>query len=113
MVYAADNPALAALEVRVHLDLPFDLLPDDYRLLAIDCPDDAVETVDAVPADTAEYGTAWLRSGRSAALRVPSLLVPECRNVLVNPAQVSAARIEIAGARAFHFDPRLWLGAGA
>ena len=37
IVYAASSAALAVLEVRVHLDLPPALLPDDYLLLTIDC----------------------------------------------------------------------------
>ena len=36
VVYLAEHPALAALEVRVHLDLPFDLLPADFTLMRID-----------------------------------------------------------------------------
>ena len=36
MVYAASDAALAVLEVRVHLDLPPDLIPDDYVLLKLD-----------------------------------------------------------------------------
>jgi RES domain-containing protein len=39
VVYCASTAALAALEVRVHLDLPFDLLPDDYVLMQIATPD--------------------------------------------------------------------------
>jgi len=31
LIYLAEHPALAALEVRLHLDLPFDLLPADYH----------------------------------------------------------------------------------
>ena len=39
LVYTAAEAALTVLEVlevRVHLDLPFELLPDDYVLLTID-----------------------------------------------------------------------------
>ena len=39
VVYLADHPALAAFEVRVHLDLPFELLPSDYVLMRVDVPD--------------------------------------------------------------------------
>jgi RES domain-containing protein len=38
-VYAASSAALAVLEVHVHLDLPLDLLPDDYLLLTIELRD--------------------------------------------------------------------------
>ena len=36
LIYAAETAALAVLEVRVHLDLDWDMLPDDYVLVAID-----------------------------------------------------------------------------
>lgn len=43
-VYLAEHPALALLEVRVHLDIPAALLPPDYVMLAIEAPEDlAVE----------------------------------------------------------------------
>ena len=52
MIYTAASPSLAVLEVLVHLDLPIDLMPDDYRLLAIEIPDDApIERLDQAPAD--------------------------------------------------------------
>lgn len=41
MVYTAANPSLVALEMLVHLDLPPELAPSDYRLLSIRVPDDA------------------------------------------------------------------------
>ena len=47
MVYLAEHPALAVLAVRVHLDLPPDLLPDDYVLMRVDLPDEPPEEVAA------------------------------------------------------------------
>jgi RES domain-containing protein len=67
-VYAAAEAALAVLEVRVHLDLPFDLLPDDYVLLAIETGDARVEEGPA-PGDSSAcraYGDRWLAEQRSA-----------------------------------------------
>ncbi len=51
LVYAASSAALAVLEVRVHLDLPPELLPSDYVLLAIDLDDLPAEAVADMPAD--------------------------------------------------------------
>ena len=49
MIYAAEAAALAVLEVRVHLDLTPDLLPDDYVLTGIALDGLAVETLDTLP----------------------------------------------------------------
>jgi RES domain-containing protein len=109
IVYAASNAALAVLEVRVHLDLPLDLLPDDYLLLTIDLRDLATEDVATIPADPAAFGDAWLREQRTPVLRVPSLIVPESSNLLVNPAHPDSVQASIIARRRFAFDRRLWL----
>ncbi len=109
IVYAASNAALAVLEVRVHLDLTPDLLPDDYLLLTIDLHDLATEEAANIPADPAAFGDAWLRERRTPVLRVPSLIVPESSNILVNPAHPDAAQASIIARRRFAFDRRLWL----
>jgi RES domain-containing protein len=97
--------------VRVHLDLPPDLLPADYVLLQAALPD-AAETLAALPPDPRSAGDAWLAAGRAPVLRVPSVLVPAASNLLLNPAHPAAAAARIAAVTPFAFDPRLWLGAG-
>jgi RES domain-containing protein len=111
VVYAADHPALALLEVRVHLDLPPGLLPADYVMMRLALPEPA-ETLDALPEDPRAAGDAWLAGARGAMLRVPSVLVPEAANLLLNPAHPAAAAARIEAIEPFAFDPRLWLGAG-
>jgi len=108
MVYAAESAALAVLEVRVHLDLDWRVLPDDYVLMAIDTGDLVGETLVETPADPRAAGDAWLASGRSALLRAPSFIIPESDNVLVNPAHRDATRLAVASIRPFAFDARLW-----
>jgi len=110
MVYLAEHPALAVLEVRVHLDLPPDLLPDDYVLMQVDLPDEPTETVPALPDDPRAVGDAWLAAGRTAVLRVPSVIVPDTSNLLLNPRHPRAADARIARTTPFQFDPRLWEG---
>ncbi|MBP7335751.1 MAG: RES family NAD+ phosphorylase [Niveispirillum sp.] len=108
LVYLAETAALAVLEVRVHLDLPPDLLPDDYVLSTVTLAGLTVEHVGDLPSDTAAFGTHWLRSARTPVLSVPSLIVPESRNLLLNPAHPEANGARITGSRAFSFDRRLW-----
>jgi RES domain-containing protein len=114
VVYFAEHPALAALEVRVHLDLPFELLPNDFVLMRSMLSDRLVAEIDDPPDDLASgshtltVGDAWLVRGQSVALRVPSVLVPNAWNILLNPRHPDAARARITGIDPFHFDPRLW-----
>lgn len=108
LVYTAETAALAVLEVRVHLDLDWDLLPDDYILVAISLPPLTLETIANLPSDPVATGDAWLASGRSALLQVPSFIVPESRNVLLNPNHADAAGLSIESTRPFVFDERLW-----
>ena len=110
VVYAAAEAALAVLEVRVHLDLPFDLLPDDYVVLAIETGDARAEDGPASsdPSGCRAYGDRWLAEQRSALLTVPSVIVPESRDVLINPAHPDASNIHIVHSRSWTFDPRLF-----
>lgn len=110
LVYLAEHPALAALEVRVHLDLPPDLLPDDYVLMQVDLPDGSVEEVATLPANTVATGDGWIASASSAVLRVPSVLVPSAFNLLLNPQHPRAADARIRLIQPFRFDVRLWAG---
>ncbi|HVY18330.1 MAG TPA: RES family NAD+ phosphorylase [Rhodopila sp.] len=107
VVYLAEHPALAALEVRVHLDLPFELLPADYVLMGVSVPDALIGTVRPA-GNTVRTGDAWLAKREEAALRVPSILMPHAFNILLNPRHRTAERVRIASVEAFHFDPRLW-----
>lgn len=109
IVYAASSAALAVLEVHVHLDLTPDLLPDDFMLLTIDLGDLATEVIAEPPPDPAAFGDAWLRERRTPVLQVPSWIVPESFDLLVNPAHPDAARAGIIARRRFVFDRRLWL----
>jgi RES domain-containing protein len=109
VVYAASSASLAVLEVRVHLDLPPELLPPDYVLVAIDLGDTEIEQIAGTPDDPQALGDAWLRARRSPVLQVPSSIVAECANFLINPAHPAASGIRIASSRRFAFDRRLWL----
>lgn len=111
MVYTAASPSLAVLEVLVHLDLPAELLPDDYRLLTIDIPDDApvglLATDAAVDAACQAEGDAFLDAGEALVLRVRSVVVPQEWNALLNVRHLDMARVVVRENEAFRFDPRL------
>lgn len=113
LLYLAETAALALLELRVHLDLPPELLPDDYVLATIDLDALLTETVNDIPDSPAGFGDNWLTEQRTPVLRVPSVLVPESCNLLLNPLHPASARARLVRTRRFTFDPRLWLPGGA
>ena len=49
----------------------------------------------------------WICSGTSAILVVPSVIVPEEFNVLINPQHSGSARVSAAKVRKWLYDPRL------
>jgi RES domain-containing protein len=108
MVYLAEHPALCVLEVRVHLDIPPELLPDDYVLMRVALPDEPPEAIADMPDDPEAVGDAWLASGRTAVLQVPSAIVPSAVNLLLNPRHSRATEAGIVDTIEFRFDPRLW-----
>ena len=116
-VYCALSPATALLEILVHGEIDIQDLPARYRLFKIEAPDDVhVEriAVDELPPDwpeksdvTRAIGDAWLAKGRAPLLIVPSAIVPETFNALLNPAHEDAKRIVIAKISEHAIDPRL------
>jgi len=116
-VYTSEHISLAALEMLVHIDP--DLAPDDWVLIEIELPATApVRTLsaDALPPNWRSYpapaalqalGDAWLRSADDAALKVPSVIVPEDSNLLLNPCHPALASADSRIIRDFVFDTRL------
>ena len=117
VVYCAQSPAAALLEILVHFETDIQGLPVRYRLLKIEAPDDVnVErvAVDELPADwpektevTRAVGDSWLTNGSAALLSVPSAIVPETFNVLLNPAHPDTRRIVIVQSGEYAIDSRL------
>lgn len=115
IVYLAETAAGALLEVCVHTAA--NDVPPSYTLLEVKVPTPiSVETisVDSLPQNWSEdlqatraVGSEWLRSSRSALLRVPSVLVPATFNVLLNPAHPDSKKITIASVLEYPFDLRL------
>lgn len=116
VVYASATLSLAALEYLVHVDIAE--VPADLVALGIEVPEDAAAAVlgvaDLPPdwkrpdaAGSAAVGDAWVAEGASLTLAVPSAIVPEENNVLINPRHGRAADVRIASERPFAYDPRL------
>ena len=116
VVYLAETPAGALLEVLVHLELSEAALPRHYQLLCVSvAPGTLVEDL-RVPSGegwkrrlalTRAIGNAWLRSGRTPLARVPSAILPHTSNYLLNPQHPGASGLHIMERRRARFDARL------
>ncbi|CAA9236990.1 MAG: hypothetical protein AVDCRST_MAG27-1344 [uncultured Craurococcus sp.] len=119
LLYASESRALACLETVVHLNAGG--LPLNRYLVEIAIPDPLWAAAqretpaslpvgwDAEPAGRASiaFGTQWLRAGRSALLVLPSVIVPEERNILVNPQHPASRGIAARKVRRWLYDARL------
>lgn len=114
IVYLAETPAAALLEVCVHTSA--NDIPPDFTLLRIEGPAVRIPSIRLTdlpeewrdkPEITRAIGTAWLKKAETVLLRVPSALVPDTNNFLLNPKHRDAGKFRIAVAIEYPFDPRL------
>ena len=116
IVYAAQTRALAALESLAHFGGAERRM--QFVTFEIEIPDRLALRVDAArlprdwrsdepSASTQALGSEWQRGGASAALIVPSVLVPQEDCVLLNPEHPDSDKIMVAYPEPFTFDARL------
>ena len=116
-VYTSSSLSLATLEVLVHLEDP-ELLANLFSWFPLEIPDDLVEWLDpgTLPPEwlndepgpaSRTAGDGWLKSRRSAALAVPSVVTPGEWNILLNPAHPDFPKLLPGPAKPFRPDPRL------
>jgi RES domain-containing protein len=118
VAYASSSLALATLEYFVNLD-PEDA-PAGLVSIRVDIPSVIrVESIDAAslpanwqtrpyPTKLQEIGERWLQAGGSVCLSVPSVVVPQEANLLINPTHRDFILLTFHAARLFEFDPRMF-----
>jgi RES domain-containing protein len=117
LVYAADTQSLALLELLVHSSMNLVKL---YCIIPCWFDEGLVETLDpsSLPvgwrtmvdpswAPLQDIGGDWINSMRSAVLRVPTAIVPNQLNYLINPRHPDFTKIKIGTAIDYQPDPRL------
>ena len=120
LVYTAESRALATLEVSVHLDLSEDL-PTDRYYIEIDIPEeitifeikieDLPDGWDSKPPilETQYIGDDFVTGKSAAVLKVPSSIVQQEFNYLINPNHPDAEKITVVSASPLKFDSRIQL----
>ena len=117
VIYSSTHESLAALEVLVHS--PISKLPDDLHLAVLNFPDKgSVRSINRellperwwdypAPSSLKAIGAEWSNAKKHIALRVPSAVISNEFNMLLNPLHKDSNSISIDEIRPFSFDPRL------
>ncbi len=115
-IYTSQTLSLAMLELRVHLN-EMDL-PNNHRYIEITSTKDIhTEKVDiqdikgiSVDNDSAskEYGYKWIKEARTVALIVPSIIVPQEYNIVINPAHEDFKLLKASDPKKIKWDQRLF-----
>lgn len=116
-IYAGLSPEISAMEKLVHTG---DQLPHDLVLSVLEIPNEqelylryAVKNLpigwDALPSSTAaiNIGDQFLLSTKYLGMIVPSAVMPEAFNVMLNPNHPAFSAVTITVVRTFEFDSRL------
>jgi len=117
MVYTSGTRALCTAEVAVHI--PLGIVPDDYKLVTIEIPDDSITVIEEkdLPADwrsfphsdsTQKAGDRFIRESIHLAMKVPSVVVQGEFNYLINPKHPDMKKTKILKTESFVFDERLF-----
>lgn len=113
LVYTSESLALCLAECLVHIP---GRLPTDYVAFKISVPDDSVAVAAGLAPDsgwlpaidvTRAVGDAWLAEGQTLVLRVPSAVLSDSYNLLLNPLHPRAGEVRVVAQQPFRFDPRL------
>lgn len=117
VVYTAENISLTVLEILVRVDKYS--IPVTYSLVKISFPDTAtiIEIHEKKLKRNWEYdlgytqwmGDEFLKANEALIMKVPSAVVPEENNYLLNPGHPDFKKIKITETDAYHFDKRLFI----
>lgn len=116
MVYLASSRSLAMLEVLVHLSPT--IFPGDFCIAEIKVPDDSIKELPIKslpsswqdilpPIELKKIGDDFLKRQEYLLLKVPSAIVAEEFNYLLNPMHPAMSKVKLIKQLTFNFDQRL------
>lgn len=116
ILYTAETRSLATLELLVHTSPS--LIPNDLNIIEIQAPESIIQiNIKDLPKDWSTYpapltladiGSKWANENKSLLLRVPSSIIKEEFNVLINPLHQDFKLVSINSIDKFNFDKRLF-----
>lgn len=118
VVYTSASRALCTVEIVVHV--PAGIIPKDFYLVSISIPDNTrILTLDPKdlpdnwtknppPVSTQKIGNTFIANHEALVLKVPSAIIPDEWNYLINPAHKDFKKVKITAIEPFSFDARLF-----
>ena len=119
LVYASSSIALACLETLAHLGagiagrnrylIEITVPQRVWKARQTESPSTLSPQWSAEPPGlySMTLGTEWVQNGACALLEVPSVIIPEEINILINPSHRDAKKMTARVVRQFVYDPRL------
>ena len=116
IVYLSNSIALATLEILVNGVQPAEI--NNYVHISVDMPEQLITVLeddalpddwkkDPIPESSKKIGESWVDTQKSLVLRVPSAVVVEEYNFLINPLHQDYPKLIIGSAKRYPFDERL------
>lgn len=112
LIYTAENNVLAAFEVS--LRIPLDQISRNYVMVPVEVPDDAEIFVPRLSkawnsdlSYSRQLGDSFAKEQKHLLMKVPSALISDAFNYLINPAHPTIEKVRPQQARTILFDKRL------
>lgn len=118
MLYFSQNLSLCLLEIIVHVE--YSKLPTDYSFIEVEISDNTIKTIKSLdfiePKWSSEkaviqlqmFGSNWLKKKECLSMRVPSAVMNQENNVLINPQHEDFSKVKIIRKGKMDLDPRLF-----
>jgi RES domain-containing protein len=118
VIYTSEHASLAAWEKLVHV-AGFGNLPNNLLLVKIEIPENTeIQTVpqsiltqgwDSFPfsSETVNYGTSFLQKKEYLVLKVPTVIIPDEFNFILNPLHSGIHKCKVISTIPFLFDTRI------
>jgi len=117
MLYFSEHLSLCVLELLAHMDYQF--ISSSYSFIEAEIPEKLL--LDATNLDeitkewrnnppnsrTQDFGSQWIQKQEHLALRVPSAVLPEASNILINPNHDLIGKLKIVRMEPLRLDARL------
>jgi RES domain-containing protein len=112
LLYTAENNILAALEIAIRI--PLEQIGKDYVMIPLEVPDDADVFTPKLskswykePEVTHAAGDAFVKANTHLLMKVPSALISDAFNYLINPRHELISKVKVLEPRSILMDKRL------
>jgi len=117
LIYTSESRALCTAEIAVHI--PLGIIPSNYDIISIKIPDKLIQVLDTSiltnkwkrfphSEETQKIGDKFLADNEFVALKVPSSVIQDENNIVINPKHPKFKEIKILSIEPYAFDERLF-----